>query len=150
NLNNVLLKPILEEKLKELNSYEYQGEVRKFSEANIEQAIRDLDEPLTNGLVKANEAIYETLINGRSYTEFLPDGSKKSFTIQYIDWKNIENNVFHVVEEFAVERMDGNGTARPDIVLFVNGIPFAVIECKKASVSINEGISQMIRNQKND
>ena len=60
------------------------------------QAIRDLDEPLTNGLVKANEAIYETILHGRSYTEFLPDGSKKSFTIQYIDWKNIENNVFHV------------------------------------------------------
>lgn len=152
NLNNVLLKPILEEKLKELNSYEYQdqGEVHKFSEANIQQAIRDLDEPLTNGLVKTNEAIYETLMNGRSYTEFLPDGSKKSFSIQYIDWKNIENNVFHVVEEFSVERMDGNGTARPDIVLFVNGIPFAVIECKKASVSINEGISQMIRSQKNE
>lgn len=145
--DQVLLKRVLEEKLKEINSYEYQGVTYPFSDTNIEQAIRDLDEPLANGLIKANEAIYESLLNGRSYTEFLPDGSKKSFTIQYIDWKNIENNVFHVVEEFSVERMDGFGHIRPDIVLFVNGIPFAVIECKKASISIEQGISQMIRNQ---
>lgn len=150
NLHHVLLTTVLEEKLKELNSYEYQGRIYQFSESNIRQAIRDLDEPLTNGLVKTNEVIYETIMNGRSYTEFLPDGSKKSFTIQYIDWNNIENNVFHVVEEFEVERMDGRGTVRPDIVLFVNGIPFAVIECKKASISMNQGISQMIRNQGKD
>lgn len=150
NLHHVLLTTVLEEKLKELNSYEYQGQIYNFSESNIRQAIRDLDEPLTNGLVKTNEVIYETIMNGRSYTEFLPDGSKKSFTIQYIDWNNIENNVFHVVEECEVERMDGRGTVRPDIVLFVNGIPFAVIECKKASISMNQGISQMIRNQGKD
>ncbi|MED4343694.1 type I restriction endonuclease subunit R [Heyndrickxia coagulans] len=150
NLHHVLLTTVLEEKLKELNSYEYQGQIYQFSESNIRQAIRDLDEPLTNGLVKTNEVIYETIMNGRSYTEFLPDGSKKSFTIQYIDWNNIENNVFHVVEEFEVERMDGRGTVRPDIVLLVNGIPFAVIECKKASISMNQGISQMIRNQGKD
>lgn len=147
NLYDVLLRTVLEEKLIEFNSYEYHGEVRQFSRSNIQQAIRDLDEPLTHGLVKTNEAIYETLLNGRSYTELLPDGSKKSFTIQYIDWENIEKNVFHVVEEFEVERADGQKSARPDLVLFVNGIPFAVIECKKASISIQQGISQMIRNQ---
>ncbi len=150
NLNDVLLRTVLEEKLKELNSYEYKGKIHKFSDSNIQQAIRDLDEPLTNGLVKTNEVIYETIMNGRSYTEFLPDGSKKSFTIQFIDWNNIENNVFHVVEEFEVERMDGRGTIRPDIVLFVNGIPFGVIECKRASISVKQGIQQMIRNQGNE
>ncbi|MBO8157847.1 MAG: type I restriction endonuclease subunit R [Bacillaceae bacterium] len=150
NLYNVLLKDILEEKLKELNHYEYKGEVRKFSNENIQQAIRDLDEPLTDGLVKTNEKIYESLMLGRSYSENLPDGSRKSFSLKYIDWENIENNVFHVVEEFSVERMDGKGTVRPDIVLFVNGIPFAVVECKRPSVPVHQGISQMIRNQKND
>lgn len=150
NRHDVLLRTVLVEKLKELNSYEYKGKTYQFSETNIRQAVRDLDEPLISGLVKTNEAIYETILNGRSYTEFLPDGSKKSFTIQYIDWENINNNVFHVVEEFEVERADGRGHARPDIVLFVNGIPFAVIECKRASISVEEGISQMIRNQGKD
>lgn len=150
NFHEVLLKPILENRLKALNSYEYQGATHKFSDTNIQQAIRDLDEPLTEGLVKANEKIYETLMLGRTYTELLPDGSRKSFTIQYIDWENIENNDFHMVEEFYVERMDGRGTIRPDVVLFVNGIPFVVIECKRASIAIEQGISQMLRNQGKD
>ncbi|UYO21134.1 type I restriction endonuclease subunit R [Bacillus sp. 41-22] len=150
NLYNVLLRDVLEEKLRLFNFYEYKGKVYKFSDSNIQQAIRDLDEPLTNGVIKTNESIYETLMKGRTYSEFLPDGSKKSFTIQFIDWNNIKNNVFHVVEEFDVERMDGRGTVRPDIVLFINGIPFVVIECKKASISMEQGISQMIRNQGKD
>ncbi|PEF55712.1 DEAD/DEAH box helicase [Bacillus cereus] len=150
NKHDVLLKGILEKKLKELNSFEYKGNIRSFSDSNIQQAMRDLDEPLTDGLIKTNEKIFETLMLGRSYLEDLPDGSKKSFTIQFIDWKNFENNDFHIVEEYVVERMDGRDVVRPDIVLFVNGIPFAVIECKKASISLDQGISQMIRNQGKD
>lgn len=150
NLYNVILKDILKQKLMEINSYEYKGKVYKSSEKNIAQAINDIDEPLTDGLVKTNEKIYDSLMLGRSYTEDLEDQTKKSFSIQYIDWNNIENNVFHVVEEFSVEREDGRGHARPDIVLFVNGIPFAVIECKKSSISMEQGISQTIRNQGKD
>ncbi|WP_026799194.1 type I restriction endonuclease subunit R [Pontibacillus halophilus] len=150
NLYNVLLKDVLEQKLRELNDYEYKGITHSFSEGNIQQAIRDLDESLTDGLVKTNEKIYESIMLGRSYTENLSDGSRKSFSIQYIDWENINKNVFHIVEEFSVERQDGKDTIRPDIVLFVNGIPFAVIECKRASISMEQGISQMIRNQGKD
>ena len=150
NLYNVLLIDILKEKLIELNQYEYKGRVYKFSEKNIEQAIKDLDEPLTDGLVRTNEKIYDTLMLGRSYEESLPDGSKKSFSLRYIDWENPNNNAFHLVEEFKVEREDGEGTIRPDIVLFVNGIPLGVIECKRASIDIRQGIEQMIRNQGKD
>lgn len=147
NQFNVILKDVLEDKLKKFNSYEYQGVIHRFSERNIQQAIRDLDEPLTDGLVKTNEKIYDSFMLGRSYSENLPDGSQKSFTIQYIDWNCTENNVFHIVEEVVIEKMDGQGLVRPDIVLYVNGIPFAVVECKKASISMDQGISQMIRNQ---
>ncbi|NMA70065.1 MAG: type I restriction endonuclease subunit R [Desulfitobacterium sp.] len=150
NLYNVLLTDILKEKLIELNEYEYKGNSYKFSEKNIEQAIKDLDEPLTDGLVRTNEKIYDTLMLGRSYEESLPDGSRKSFTLRYIDWDEPSNNVFHIVEEFSVEREDGQGNIRPDIVLFVNGIPFGVIECKRASVDIRQGIEQMLRNQGKD
>lgn len=147
NLYNVLLTDILKQKLVELNEYGYKGQVYKFSDKNIEQAIKDLDEPLTDGLVRTNEKIYDTLMLGRSYEESLPDGSRKSFSLRYIDWDNSDNNAFHVVEEFKVEREDGEGTIRPDIVLFVNGIPFGIIECKSSSVDIRQGIEQMLRNQ---
>jgi type I restriction enzyme R subunit len=147
NLYNVLLKKTLKEQLEKLNSYNYKSNDYKFEEKNIKQAITDLDELLTDGLVKTNEKIYDSLLLGRSYQENLFDGTKRSFTLKYIDWENIENNVFNVVEEFSVEREDGNGHVRPDIVLFINGIPFAVIECKKSSISMKQGISQMLRNQ---
>jgi type I restriction enzyme R subunit len=150
NLYNVLLTPILKKQLEELNSFEYKGEDLKFSNKNIEQAIKDIDESLTHGLVKTNEKIYDSLMLGRSYQETLSDGTKRSFTIKFIDWDNPLNNDFHVVEEFSVERENAKDHARPDIVLFVNGIPLAVIECKKSSISIKQGISQMIRNQSRD
>src|SRR5690625_7876615 len=107
NLYNVILKPVLKEKLNEMNTYEFKGKGYSFTDYKIEQAIRQLDEPLTSGLVKANESIYETLMKGRTYTEFLPDGSRKAYTIQFIDWHNIEKNVIHSVHEFYVELQDG-------------------------------------------
>jgi type I restriction enzyme R subunit len=148
NLYNVVLKDILYERLTAINSFDFKGCTYKFSEKNIQQAILDIEEALTDGLIKTNEKIYDSLILGRSYPESLSemDGTK-SFNLNYIDWENPENNVFHVVEEFSVEREDGQGTVRPDIVTFINGIPFGVIECKKASISISQGISQMLRNQ---
>jgi type I restriction enzyme R subunit len=150
NLYNVLLTPILKKQLEKLNTFEYKGKELKFSNKNIEQAIKDIDESLTHGLVKTNEKIYDSLMLGRSYQETLSDGTKRSFTIKFIDWENPQNNDFHVVEEFSVERENAKDHARPDIVLFVNGIPLAVIECKKSSISIKQGISQMIRNQGRD
>lgn len=149
NQYQVILKEILKNRLKKINFYEYKGQSYKFSVKNINQAIRDIDEPLTDGLTKTNEKIFDYYMLGRSYEEQLPDNTKKSYDLKYIDWDDFDNNVFHVTEEFAVERPNGSKTI-PDIVLFVNGIPFAVIECKKASISVTEGISQMIRNQGKD
>lgn len=147
NQYNVLLKPILREKLIMINSYTYKGKIHKFDDKNINAALNDIDELLTDGLVKTNEKIYETLMLGKSYTENLEDGTKRSFTLRYIDWDNIENNDFYVVEEFTVESEDGKHNVRPDLVLFINGIPFGVIECKSPSISVDQGIEQMIRNQ---
>lgn len=148
SLYNVILKDVLYSQLKKLNSYEYKGKKYNFSEQNINQAILDLDEALTDGLVKTNEKIYDSLVLGRSYPEKVSEvDGVRSFDINYIDWEEPYNNVFHVVEEFTVDKEDGQGTVRPDIVLFINGIPVAVIECKKASISVAQGIEQMIRNQ---
>lgn len=151
NLYNVILKDVLYERLNAINSFMFKGKRHKFSERNIQQAILDIDEALTDGLIKTNEKIFDSLVLGRSYPENLSDmNGTKSFNLNYIDWDNPGNNVFHVVEEFSVEREDGKGTVRPDIVVFVNGIPFGVIECKKASIAIEQGISQMLRNQGNE
>lgn len=148
DLYGVLLTDILRAQLVRLNSYEYGGMEYRFSATNIDRAIEELDEPLADNLVVASEKIYDNLMLGRSYPETLPDGRSVNFDLRYIDWEHPENNVFHVTEEFTVHSADRQHDTRPDIVLFVNGIPFAVIECKSTSVSVTQAISQMIRNQK--
>ena len=144
---HVLLRDILRGQLRRLNRYAYAGAENEFSAANIEHAMEDLDEPLTDGLVRTSEKIYDALLLGKSYPETVGDGKMLSFNLRYIDWDNQQNNVFHVTEEFAVDSQDRQHNARPDIVLFINGIPFAVIECKALHIPVEEAVGQMIRNQ---
>lgn len=146
-LSNVILEDILFKQLKKINSFEFKGKTFNFSAGNIRAAVNALKNVPDEGLVKTNEKIYGLITLGKSYTENIY-GDQKSFTIKYIDWDNIDNNVFHITEEFVVE--GPKETRRPDIVLFVNGIPFVVIENKRRdkNLSIDEGISQHLRNQK--
>lgn len=144
---HVLLRDILRGQLRRLNRYVYAGAENEFSAANIERAMEDLDEPLTDGLVRTSEKIYDALLLGKSYPETVGEGKMLSFNLRYIDWDNPQNNVFHVTEEFAVDSRDRQHNARPDIVLFINGIPFAVIECKAPHIPVDEAVGQMIRNQ---
>lgn len=144
---HVLLRDILRGQLRRLNRYVYAGAENEFSAANIERAMEDLDEPLTDGLVRTSEKIYDALLLGKSYPETVGDGKMLSFNLKYIDWETPQNNMFHVTEEFAVDSRDRQHNARPDIVLFINGIPFAVIECKAPHIPVDEAVGQMIRNQ---
>ena len=144
---HVLLRDILRGQLRRLNRYVYAGAENEFSAANIERAMEDLDEPLTDGLVRTSEKIYDALLLGKSYPETVGEGKMLSFNLRYIDWDNPQNNVFHVTKEFTVDSRDRQHNARPDIVLFINGIPFAVIECKAPHIPVEEAVGQMIRNQ---
>lgn len=147
---HVLLKDILRGQLRKLNRYSYAGAENEFSAANIERAMEELDEPLTDGLVRTSEKIYDALLLGKSYPETVGGGKSLSFNLKYIDWEHPENNLFHVTEEFAVDSLDKQHNARPDIVLFINGIPFAVIECKAPHIPVEQAVEQMIRNQQAD
>lgn len=149
-LYDVLLKDILRKQLHAINQFDFGGITYKFTADNVEKAIKELDEPLTDGLIRTSEKIYDALMLGKSYLEKLVDGTSKSFNLKYIDWEHPENNVFHVTEEFSCDSWDKQKNARPDIVLFVNGIPFAVIECKAPTISEELAVEQMIRNQGKD
>jgi type I site-specific restriction-modification system R (restriction) subunit len=77
-------------------------------------------------------------------------------TIPLLDWNTLENNRFVVTEELEVLNTSGTGYRRPDLVCYVNGMPLAIIEAKRPDSGnpnksmVDEGISQQIRNQKND
>lgn len=146
---NVLLEEILREQLKKLNRIQHKGGSYLFSEENIQSAIQRLKNVKYDGLLKTNEAVYDLLTLGVALEQSI-EGDLKSFTLNYVDWRNPTNNVYHVAAEFAVERTRSVETCRPDVVLFVNGIPFAVIECKSPKVEVAQAISQTIRNQRDE
>ena len=146
---NVLLEEILREQLKKLNRIQHKGGSYLFSEENLQSAIQRLKNVKYDGLLKTNEAVYDLLTLGVALEQSI-EGDLKSFTLNYVDWRNPENNVYHVVAEFAVERTRSVETCRPDVALFVNGIPFAVIECKSPKVEVAQAISQTIRNQRDE
>ena len=146
---NVLLEEVLRAQLKNLNRIQYKGARWLFSEENIQSAIQRLKNVKYDGLLKTNEAVYDLLTLGVALEQSI-EGDLKSFTLNYVDWRNPANNVYHVSAEFSVERTRSYDTARPDIVLFVNGIPFVVIECKSPQVEVEQAISQTIRNQRDE
>lgn len=146
---NVLLEEILRGQLKNLNRIQYKGGSFLFSEENIQTAIQRLKNVKYDGLLRTNQAIYDLLTLGVALEQSV-EGDLKSFTLQYIDWRNPANNVYHVSAEFSVERTRSHETARPDLVLFVNGIPFVTIECKSPKEEVAQAISQTIRNQRDE
>ena len=149
--SNVLLEEILEKQLKEINTIHRKGKEYEFSDSNINSAILAIkDLPIQDGFINANTALYDLITLGKAFEQSI-DGDKKSHTLQYIDWKSPENNVFHITEEYSVLRTARTDHYRPDIVLFINGIPTVIIECKTPSLKGTKSptelaIEQQIRN----
>ncbi|WP_459827722.1 type I restriction endonuclease subunit R [Campylobacter concisus] len=152
--SEVLFREILIKKLGEINGYEYKGKRYKFSQSNVLKAVDELaGVSLNEGLMVANERITNLLLLGTSLEENLEDGTKRSFSFKFIDFENLQNNDFYVTEEFEVSRVsqsDAQKHRRPDLVLFINGIPIVVIELKKSSVSFENGIKQLEKEQGKD
>lgn len=112
----------------------------------IKRALRELDTAAALGggrnLYDANKDVYSLL----RYGVKVKDGAGEQFqTIYLIDWKTPHNNHFAIAEEVTIQ---GEHKKRPDIVLYVNGIALGVIELKRSSVSVAEGIRQNLDNQK--
>ena len=152
--SNVLLEDILRKQLKAINSDKRisSTKITYISDANIENGIRALKElPMNEGYIAASETLYNLITLGKTFEQSF-DGDKKSITLQYIDWENRENNVYHVTEEYSVVRSSSHEHYRPDIVLFINGIPVCVIECKRPDMKnpLEQAISQHLRNQQED
>lgn len=130
-------------------TYKYKNFELNFSGESIQRAITSLDASLLQGLSMASKEIYNLLTLGISVEENIVIDQdipvRQSFDLSYIDFEHPANNIWQVTEEFSVERPNGQ-YARPDVVIMVNGIPLAVIECKKSSIDVKEGVLQNVRN----
>lgn len=151
-LGKVVLESVLEEWLEKNNSIKAKDKLVPFTKANIKEAVNSISNIPFDSLLSNNEKIYDLLTLGKSLEQTI-DGSSRSYSIQYINWEEPHKNIFHITDEYEVEKRNSHKTRRPDIVLFVNGIPLVVIECKKPGLgdeAVKEGISQHLRNQKTD
>ncbi|MDV2858673.1 HsdR family type I site-specific deoxyribonuclease [Oceanimonas sp. CAM02] len=121
---------------------------RGVSPALINRALRQLDAAAALGegkqLYYANKEVYRLLRYGVKDKE---SAGEQKQTVWLIDWQNPQANHFAIAEEVSIK---GENKKRPDIVLYVNGIALGVLELKRSSVSVSEGIRQNLDNQKKD
>jgi len=119
------------------------------AEELITRAIHQLEKAAgdtSRSLYDRNRAVYDLLRYG---VKVKPGVGENAVDVWLIDWKNPENNHFAIAEEVTVGAATEKAhPKRPDIVLYVNGIALGVLELKRASVSVAEGIRQNLDNQK--
>ncbi len=151
NPGQVMLVSILRDFLSQ-QLFPFEGKQYTLSVTGIDKIIHELNPAMNEGLQGANEKLYNAMIYGVSVTEFI-EGKKASPTIQLIDWQQQALNQFHFTEEMVIENSQATGHRIPDIVCFVNGLPWVVIEAKRpdsdkeGKSTIQAGVSQQIRNQ---
>lgn len=121
---------------------------RGISDTLAARVIRQLDTAAALGegkkLYYANKEVYQLLRYGVKDKE---GAGELNQTVWLIDWKHPQENDFAIAEEVSIT---GENKKRPDIVLYVNGIALGVIELKRSSVGVSEGIRQNLDNQKKD
>ncbi|MFB9123567.1 type I restriction endonuclease subunit R [Paraburkholderia dipogonis] len=122
---------------------------RGYDDALIARAIHLLDKAAgdqSKSIYDRNKAIYEMLRYG---VQVKPEIGEQVQTVWLINWKQPLSNDFAIAEEVTVSGADAKASAkRPDIVLYVNGIALGVLELKRSTVSVSEGIRQNLDNQK--
>jgi type I restriction enzyme R subunit len=132
----VVLEKRLQSALRRINPW--------ISEENLRKVMRDITHPVTATLMEANQNLWQMLVHYQSVEQDLGHG-RRGQTVKIIDFDNIDNNEFLCVNQFKIEGV--NQTVIPDIILFVNGLPLAVIEAKSPYVTdpMAKGIDQLRR-----
>lgn len=154
-LGSSILEPILLDHIRNHCLYEFKGKTHPFTENAIQNAVQVLKAFRATGATHQNEQAYDLLCLGTSVPQTV-EGDTKSFNIDYIDWKTPDRNTFHCTAEYKVERIGYQKHYVPDIVLFVNGIPLIVMECKRSAYTqtkkkpIDLAIEQLADYQKKD
>lgn len=121
---DVILVRIFKSALKRLNPW--------INETNIHKATYALTrgEQLGTSLMEINEKIYDMIVNlSYSVEQDIDNSGKKQYhTVTFIDFENVENNDLHIVSQMKIKGI--NETCIPDLIVYINGIPVVVIECK--------------------
>lgn len=134
--SDVILQSRLTNAVKKLNPW--------INDDNLRKVIREISHPLVPTLIETNETIWQVLVHYQSVEQDLGKG-RKGQTVKIIDFENPEDNDFVCVNQFKIHGI--HQKIIPDIILFVNGLPLAVIECKSPYITnpMESGIDQLLR-----
>lgn len=115
-----------------------------YTAAHISRALDKIERTLNGnkGLYETNKDFYSLLRYGVGVKT---EASQTETTVYLINWKQPEQNHFAIAQEVTLKGLDA--TRRPDIVLYINGIAIGVLELKRGSISLSEGIAQLCSNQ---
>lgn len=110
----------------------------------IEKAMHELILEKSPNLLENNLTFHENLINGIEIEDYDDEGQSVVEIVKIVDFEHPQNNDFLAVNQFTV--VNGDYTKRPDIVLFINGLPIVVIELKNSTnetVGVEDGYHQL-------
>ena len=133
SFREIILKARLRARLREIN-LDDSGKPW-LDDDRINEVMRALENITGSGLVERNENALQLLYDGFAVAGDPAHVAAPSKLIDYIDWRHPERNEFLAVNQFRVEVPGTRRSIRPDIVLFVNGIPLVVIECKNPATA---------------
>ena len=150
-LRDVILHDILADRLLAINRFTFRGRRYHFDLEDAHEAIRRLHPTpdQVRGLHRTNQAIYDLLVRGTTITQRIA-GDSRAYPFRYIDWEDPSNNVYHVTAGMEVERTGSFKTRPLDLVAFVNGIPFIVIEDELAPESGPRAEARLIGHQRRE
>jgi type I restriction enzyme R subunit len=124
---------------------------RGYTKVLVDRAVEELirvSRDTTKNLYERNRIVYDLLRYG---AKVKPDPQSQAETVWFIDWEKVESNHFGIAEEVTVRIRVGEApTKRPDVVLYVNGIALGILELKRSTVSVTEGIRQNLENQRGE
>jgi len=106
----------------------------------ISAALIELRKRINDELLLANKAFWEQVVH-RSDIQ-VKDVEGKPRSVRFFDASDASNNDFHVVDQYVGRNADGD-VFRPDLLLFVNGLPLAIIECKASHHRLDEALGQL-------
>ena len=141
SINDVILEDRLKDAIKRINSW--------LNENNVNSAFKAITSISATSFIEANEHIHK-LISTQEYTpKQIIDGKETYRGVSYIDFTNIANNDFLIVNQMKFKGKEKNSI--PDLVVFINGLPLAVIECKSptAQGAFSDCVNDLIYYQKN-
>ena len=143
NLKDVVLKDKLQNALTELN--------KTLPNSCIEDAIKELTKSrASQDELEANQEAYKLIKDGVPTSFVNEEGKDELATVKVIDFEEFKQNNFLVVSQLTIEYLSSTATRRPDLILYVNGLPLVMLELKNATVKIKTGYDNNLQTYRRD